>query len=481
MFGPHPHDYSEIADKFRKTGCYKYLTSPVLAASRCGPCFSPQENYYDWPQSSIPQLGPHRCQFKRHKCKCKNVCDEIRYNLWLASTKSSIYIPDTATKWFEGQQQLNALYKRFSELSSQQALAYRMRYAPCTVPAALNLKPPLRLMGYSNGEDNAKYMSPEFADLLNRHNEIMHRLHLISNLPPEYHPRILKHRRQRLASGNEQSIEKLVTPPISLSKPFYSNVYGKKNCENPLSSGCLTCDQGSCYAKTHTKVKSCQELPEEKKTSSKRKRRSFSSASHSEKSKILREIWKKPNAIEMRESVALFRLDKQESKHIPLKLLKSKNKMESKSSLLPLILEEPENKKVLQKSSPPPVPPKPKKKYILGKLKIVPHLTEKVSEEPSNCINISLPLHRFELDKELSLKSSLCLSYKSIRSSKSEMVQKSSKMFQAVQKSNSAPTSSTKSPAKTYGIGGQKNTSVKYRQLIKTKSELTNIFPGIAE
>uniref|UniRef100_A0ABK9NG85 Uncharacterized protein n=1 Tax=Glossina morsitans morsitans TaxID=37546 RepID=A0ABK9NG85_GLOMM len=495
MFGPYPYDYSEIADKFRKTGCYKYLTSPVLAASRCGPCFSQQENYYELPQSSIPQLRSHRCQSNRHTCKCKNVCDEIRYNLWLASTKSSIYIPDTATKWFECQQQLSALYKRYSEFSSQRSLAYRMPYCqlqPYALPPAMNLKPPLRLMGYSNGEGNAKYMSPEFADLLNRHNEIMHRLHHISNLPPEYRPRILKNRRQRLASGNEQSAEKLVSPRISLSNPFYPNVDERRNCENPLSSESVTCDQDSCYSNAHTEAKFCQELPEEKKTSRKRKRKSFSSAPHSEKSKILREIWKKPNATEMRESVASFRLDEQVSKHIPL--FKSKNKMETQSSLLPSILEEPENKKVIQKPPPPPVPPKPRKKYILGKQgkefagvasKIVPNLTANISEEEEHCINISPPLHLSKLDKEL-LKSSLCLSYNSIRSTKSDTVQKNPKMVQSLPKSNSAP-SSTKSPAKTYGSGGHKNASIKYRQhihsplLTKTKSELINVFPGTAE
>uniref|UniRef100_A0A1A9VB11 Uncharacterized protein n=1 Tax=Glossina austeni TaxID=7395 RepID=A0A1A9VB11_GLOAU len=419
MFGPYPNDYREIADKFRKTCCYKYLTSPVLAASRCGPCFGQQENYYELPQSSIPHPRSHRSQSNRHTRKCKNVCDEIRYNLWLASTKSSIYIPDTATKWFEGQQQLNAL-------------AYRMHYCklqPNSLPAPSDVKRPLRLMGYSNDGDNAKYMSPEFADLWNRHNEIMRRLHFISNFPPEYRPRILKNRRQRLASGNEQSVEKFVTPRMSLSKsvnPFYPNVDEKSNCENPLSSDCLTCDQGSCYSKAHTKAKSCQELPEKKKTSRKRKRRSFSSASHSEKSKILREIWKKPNATEMRESEASFRLYKQESKHIPL--FKSENKMETQSSLLPSILEETENKKMIQKLRPPPAPPKPRTKYILRKqekefvgkaLKIVPNLTANVSKKASHCKNISPPLHLSKLVKELSLKSSPRLSYNPIRSSKS--------------------------------------------------------------
>uniref|UniRef100_A0A1A9UGL2 Uncharacterized protein n=2 Tax=Glossina austeni TaxID=7395 RepID=A0A1A9UGL2_GLOAU len=192
-----PWDESEIFDKFRKTGCFKYLTSPILAASRCGDYYGPNTNYYETSQDFI---SPWRYEYIKRKSKYHKygASDEVHRNLWIATGKSGIVIPDIAAKWYADQQKLQKLLTDIRKLSPEEALLYRQYlYQNQSLFSALpleclDIKPPIRNWINVDEKGSTNYMSPEFFELLRKHNESMNQLYNLNAHLPKYRSRELE-------------------------------------------------------------------------------------------------------------------------------------------------------------------------------------------------------------------------------------------------------------------------------------------------
>uniref|UniRef100_A0A1B0A1X9 Uncharacterized protein n=1 Tax=Glossina pallidipes TaxID=7398 RepID=A0A1B0A1X9_GLOPL len=273
-----PRDESEIFDKFRKTGCFKYLTSPILAASRCGDYYGPNTNYYETSQDFI---SPWRYEYinrksKYHKCVA---CDEVNRNLWIAAGKSSIVIPDIAAKWYADQQKLQKLLTDIRKLTPEEALLYRQylcqNQSLFSAPPleCLGIKPPIRNWINVDEEGSTNYMSPEFFELLRKHNESMNQLYNLNAHLPKYRSRELK-----------RSIEPL-RPTSSLGVTPQKSYYDEESRN---------------VAKRSKKTVSEPVLGKKKKTVK------------SMRKPHLREIWKKTDGLVMRDSEASIRRHRKE-------------------------------------------------------------------------------------------------------------------------------------------------------------------------
>ncbi|KAI9590458.1 hypothetical protein GQX74_008625 [Glossina fuscipes] len=279
-----PQDYSRVAHQFRKKGGFKCLTSPILAASRCGDYFGPHSNYYDMPKDLVsPWCYQHSLSNKTASCH------EIHRNLRAASRKSSILIPDTASKWYASQRKLKELLTNCGQSSPEMALmAYRQYFSQgqsLFIPPPidrLNLKQPIRQCIEKKEEKSMKYMSPEFMELLRKHTESLKELHNLNALPDEYelHP-----------TKPKISIEAL-RPTSSLAI----------RSEQPCKGGKMPDRRCTSFTKRSKKVVSEPTLHRKIKLSAVRAR----------KSKPLQVIWVKPNNLEMRRSDVSVHLRREE-------------------------------------------------------------------------------------------------------------------------------------------------------------------------
>uniref|UniRef100_W8ATG2 Uncharacterized protein n=1 Tax=Ceratitis capitata TaxID=7213 RepID=W8ATG2_CERCA len=203
---------------FGNTNCYRYLTSQILAASRCGNYYGPdlftnknqptfnkyqaqQErlrvqqqqteqdflcpsnysafinsvNYNVIPDASnqaAMRLNKQMAlqQLGRANVNCRTDCNEITDSLWSAAKKSSIYVPDTATSWYECQrEQYNSTH--IPDKCKMFGNSTRESYQP---QQYLQLARPIR-----EGEQRLldpksfKHISPEFLQLLQEHEKAM--------------------------------------------------------------------------------------------------------------------------------------------------------------------------------------------------------------------------------------------------------------------------------------------------------------------
>ncbi|KAI9589097.1 hypothetical protein GQX74_007266 [Glossina fuscipes] len=263
-----PPDGSEIFDKFRKTGCFKYLTSPILAASRCGDYYGAHTNYYDTSQEFI---SPSRYQSIKHKPKYHKcaVCDEVRRNLWAATGKSCILIPDIAAQWFADQRKLKKLLTDIKKLTPKEALLYRQYLCQnqslfSSPPLeCLNIKPPLRTWINVDEEESTNYMSPEFLELLRKHNESMNQLYNLNAQSPKYRSR------------KPKRIEEPLRPASSLGVTPQKFYYDEER-RNVAKESKKTVSEPVLYTKKIT----AKPMPKPR----------------------LREIWKKTDGLAMRDS-----------------------------------------------------------------------------------------------------------------------------------------------------------------------------------
>uniref|UniRef100_A0A0K8TV23 Uncharacterized protein n=1 Tax=Bactrocera latifrons TaxID=174628 RepID=A0A0K8TV23_BACLA len=202
---------------FGNTNCYRYLTSQVLAASRCGNYYGPDlftnknqptfnkyqaqqerlrvkqqqaeqdylcpSNYSAFINSINSNVMPEAAnqairlnqqmglqQLGRSNVPCRTDCNEITDSLWSAAKKSSIYVPDTATTWYECQREQN-MGGNLSEKCKMFGISSRESYQP---HQHLQLARPIR-----DGEQRLmdpksfKHISPEFLSLLEEHEQAM--------------------------------------------------------------------------------------------------------------------------------------------------------------------------------------------------------------------------------------------------------------------------------------------------------------------
>lgn len=114
-------------------------------------------------QMGLQQLG-------RNNVPCRTDCNEITDSLWSAAKKSSIYVPDTATTWYECQREQN-MGAKLSEKCKMFGISTRESYQP---HEDLQLARPIR-----DGEQRLmdpksfKHISPEFLSLLEEHEQAM--------------------------------------------------------------------------------------------------------------------------------------------------------------------------------------------------------------------------------------------------------------------------------------------------------------------
>lgn len=114
-------------------------------------------------QMGLQQLG-------RTNVPCRTDCNEITDSLWSAAKKSSIYVPDTATTWYECQREQN-MGANLSEKCKMFGISTRESYQP---HQHLQLARSIR-----DGEQRLmdpksfKHISPEFLSLLEEHEKAM--------------------------------------------------------------------------------------------------------------------------------------------------------------------------------------------------------------------------------------------------------------------------------------------------------------------
>uniref|UniRef100_A0A1B0AA02 Uncharacterized protein n=1 Tax=Glossina pallidipes TaxID=7398 RepID=A0A1B0AA02_GLOPL len=295
-----PQDYSKAAHQYRKTGDFKYLTSPILAVSRCGDFFGPHRNYCDMPKDFAP-TGCYQHSIPNSKYRETASCHEIHRNLRAASRKSSILIPDTASEWYASQRKFKKLLTNFGQLTPEEALmAYRQYLSQSQllfIPPPLdrlNIKPPIRHCTKKKAEESVNYMSPEFMELLREHNERVKELHNLNTLPGEYglQPRKPKISRDALRPTSSLAIRSQQSYRGGKIKDHRRTSLTKKS-KKVVSEPTLLVNKK--IRKSSIPVK----LP----------------AVRASKSKLLQVIWEKPNALEMRRSDSSVHLPRKELKY----------------------------------------------------------------------------------------------------------------------------------------------------------------------
>uniref|UniRef100_A0A1I8P781 Uncharacterized protein n=1 Tax=Stomoxys calcitrans TaxID=35570 RepID=A0A1I8P781_STOCA len=320
-------DNQTFVDKFKKTNCYSELTSRILSASRGGEYYGPAEGQYT----------SHWHYQPKKKCKCinKELCEAISKDLYVAASKSSCYIQDHATAWFNQQQQMKKLKQTLDSMSTKQLKDFQCQYHgkfPFQSPTAgcLDLKKPIRSVPCVPFKiSNAKQISPEFLQLLRQHDARQRERSILYCLPKEYTARRLTSKHRIRDGDNAPANEKRKTNKECLERQEKWSLRGLryfarsqarmiKHENRQTSEQCSQDTYPFIYQQQEvksTKAKSSMELKKPKELGflrqgntpvafhNVRSANNLRSILHlTRSSDTLKEVWAKPQTIQLRES-----------------------------------------------------------------------------------------------------------------------------------------------------------------------------------